>query len=201
VTSDACVNRVLLTYRAAIRVATAFVESVDHAGTQRPRPFVYISAEDIFQPVIPAAYIETKRQAEAQIERVIERRANYRGVYLRPSKWRSSSLLNARVERLSGLVYHPHFRPYTAAMAALLDLSSTMQSKIPSGLPTPSDVLRTVSQTLVGGSSALDSMARALSLPPIHVDQVAEAICVAADSERTEVQGVYGVREMKALIG
>ncbi|KAH9043121.1 mitochondrial protein [Lactarius pseudohatsudake] len=168
----------------AVRVATAFVNSnVDHAGTRHPRPFVYISAEDIFRPVIPAAYIETKREAEEQVERVVGGRTNYRGVYLRPS-----------------LVYHPHLRPYTAAMAALLDLSSTVQSKLSRGMPTPSDVLHGLSQTLVGGPSALDSIARALSLPPIHVDQVAEAICIAADSERPDVHGVYGVREMRELI-
>jgi hypothetical protein len=85
-------------------------------------------------------------------------------------------------------------------MAALLDLSSTMQTKLPKGVPAPSDVLHGLSQTLVGGPSALDSIARALSLPPIHVDQVAEAICVAADRERPDVQGVYGVREMRELI-
>ncbi|KAH9079529.1 mitochondrial protein [Lactarius deliciosus] len=158
----------------AVRVATAFVNSnIDHAGTQHPRPFVYISAEDIFQPVIPAAYIETKREAEEQVERVVGGRTDYRGVYLRPS-----------------LVYHPHLRPYTAAMAALLDLSSTVQSKLSRGMPTPSDILHRLSQTLVGGPSALDSIARALSLPPIHVDQVAEAICIATDSERPDVHGV-----------
>ncbi|KAH9005274.1 mitochondrial protein [Lactarius hatsudake] len=150
----------------AVRVATAFVNSdVDHAGTQHPRPFVYISAEDIFRPVIPAAYIETKREAEEQVERVVGGRNKL--------SW--------------GLVYHPHLRPYTATMAALLDLSSTVQSKLSRGMPTPSDVLYGLSQTLVGGPSALDSIARALSLPPIHVDQVAEAICIAADSERPDV--------------
>lgn len=85
-------------------------------------------------------------------------------------------------------------------MAALLDLSSTVQSKLPRGMPAPSDVLHGLSQTLVGGPSALDSVARALSLPPIHVDQVAEAICVATDRERPDVRGVYGVREMQELI-
>jgi hypothetical protein len=52
----------------------------------------------------------------------------------------------------------------------------------------------------VGKSSGLDSVARALSLPPIHVDQVAEAICAAADEERGDVRGKYGVREMRELI-
>jgi hypothetical protein len=99
-----------------------------------------------------------------------------------------------------GLVYHPHLRPYTAAAAALLDLSATVQSKLPKGVPTPSALLHELSNVLVGQPSVLDSVARALSLPPIHVDQVAEAICVAADNERADVRGVYGVREMRNLI-
>jgi hypothetical protein len=101
---------------------------------------------------------------------------------------------------LSGFVYHPHLRPYTAAVAALLDLSSTVQSNLPKGVPSPSELLHELSNVLVGKPSTLDSVARALSLPPIHVDQVAEAICVAVDSERADVRGVYGVREMRALI-
>jgi hypothetical protein len=101
---------------------------------------------------------------------------------------------------VSGLVYHPHLRPYTAALATLLDLSSTIQSNFPKGVPTPSQLLHGFSETLVGKSSALDSVARALSLPPIHVDHVAEAICVAADEERVDVRGKYGVREMRDLI-
>lgn len=44
-------------------------------------------------------------------------------------------------------------------------------------------------------------MANALVLPPIHVDHVAEAICVALDNERVDVRGAVGVREMRRLIG
>jgi len=168
----------------ALRVAEAFVNSADAAAElEQPRPFIYISAEDIFRPIVPSAYIDTKREAEEQIDSMIEGKTNYRGVYMRPS-----------------LVYHPHLRPYTAAMAALLDLSSTIQSKVPKGMPTPSELLHNLSNAFVGKPSALDSVARALSLPPIHVDQVAEAICVAADNGRADVRGVYGVREMRDLI-
>lgn len=78
----------LLTCRAAVRVATAFVNST--ASSQHPRPFIYISAEDIFRPIIPAAYIETKREAEEQIERLMGTRPDCRGVYMRPSKRRSN---------------------------------------------------------------------------------------------------------------
>lgn len=30
----------------------------------KPSPFVFISAEDIFRPLVPSRYIETKREAE-----------------------------------------------------------------------------------------------------------------------------------------
>ena len=46
-----------------------------------------------------------------------------------------------------------------------------------------------------------DALARALTIPPIHVDHVAEAICIAADNSRTDVRGPYGVKEMRELIG
>jgi len=167
----------------AVQVAEAFVNSVDNTGSEQPRPFIYISAEDIFRPLVPTAYIDTKREAEEKIDRMIEGKTNYRGVYMRPS-----------------LVYHPHLRPYTAALAALFDLSSTIQSKFPRGVPTPSQLLHGFSETLLGKESTLDSVARAFSLPPIHVDQVAEAICVAADGKSVDVRGKYGVREMRNLI-
>ncbi len=69
-----------------MQVATAFVSSVDNTGSGWPRPFIYISAEDIFRPIVPAAYIDTKREAEEQIDRMIEGNINYRGVYMRPSE-------------------------------------------------------------------------------------------------------------------
>lgn len=50
-------------------------------------------------------------------------------------------------------------------------------------------------------SSALHSIANALVIPPIHVEHVAEAVCAAADSERVDVRGVVGVKEMRDLIG
>ena len=71
----------------ALRVCEAFMSSVsgniEVANT--PRPFVYISAEDIFRPIIPARYIETKRAAEQRIELMMVNNPAYRGVYMRPS--------------------------------------------------------------------------------------------------------------------
>ena len=49
--------------------------------------------------------------------------------------------------------------------------------------------------------SPLNSMARVLTLPPIHVDHVAEAICIAADNSRTDVRGPYGLEAIRELIG
>ena len=50
------------------------------------KTFVYISAEDIFRPVIPARYITTKREAEKEIASLCEASGhNVRPVFIRPS--------------------------------------------------------------------------------------------------------------------
>lgn len=59
--------------------------SLDH-----PRAFVYVSAEDIFRPWIPGRYIESKREAELGIERMVANELAYRGVYIRPSAYHIS---------------------------------------------------------------------------------------------------------------
>ncbi|THH08659.1 hypothetical protein EW146_g8920, partial [Bondarzewia mesenterica] len=179
----------ILNRDAALRVAQAFVESEATTELPGPRPFVYLSAEDIFRPMIPARYIETKRQAENEIELLVVDRPAYRGVYIRPS-----------------LVYHPHVRPYTSPVAAFLDLSSVIHFKLPPGLPSPSSILRSLSPAFPTGtspsspiqSSPLDSVANALTLPPIHVNHVAEAICIAADNARSDMRGVLRERRVDA---
>ena len=112
--------------------------------------------------------------------------------------------------RTAGLIYHPHFRPIISPLAALLDLSATIHSKAPAGFPTPSGVLRALgsvirrpppSEQAALHDTPFDSMARVLTIPPIHVDHVAEAICIAADNSRTDVRGAYGVERMRELIG
>jgi hypothetical protein len=100
----------------------------------------------------------------------------------------------------SGLVYHPHHRPLTSPAAALLDLSASLHSKIPSNVPTPSAILRSLGSTSSPVGLTLHSMANALTIPPIHVEHVAEAICAALDPAR-EVRGIVGVRRMRELIG
>jgi hypothetical protein len=94
-----------------------------------------------------------------------------------------------------GLVYHAHLRPMTTPAAALLDLSAVLHSKVPKLIPTPSLILRSL-----GPDSSFGSIANALTIPPIHVDHVATAICVALEPEN-KVDGVVDVRRMRELIG
>ena len=49
--------------------------------------------------------------------------------------------------------------------------------------------------------SAFDAVANALTVPPIHVDHVGETIAAAVDFDREDIRGVYGVREMRELMG
>ncbi|KJA27353.1 hypothetical protein HYPSUDRAFT_929163 [Hypholoma sublateritium FD-334 SS-4] len=183
---------------AALRVCEAFISAGVGSNDARnaPRPFVYISAEDIFRPVIPARYIDTKREAERGIEQMMAGNSDYRGVYMRPS---------------ACLVYHAHLRPLTTPIAAALDLSATIHRKTPSTIPTPSSILRSLGSfrssaqrpspaDSVDAGSPLVSIANALSIPPIHVDHVAEAVCAVLDS-RNAVRGVVNVDRMRALIG
>ncbi|KAG6917979.1 hypothetical protein DXG01_017163 [Tephrocybe rancida] len=166
----------------------AFVASSTDASIRTaPRPFIYISAEDIFRPIIPARYIETKREAEQGIDALLDGKPQYRGVHIRPS-----------------LVYHAHHRPLSTPPAVLLDLSASLHAKIPSTFPTPSSILRRVGATLSPHSpkttSSLDSIANALTIPPIHVDHVAAAVCAALDSDNP-VRGIVGVQRMRELVG
>ena len=108
----------------------------------------------------------------------------------------------------AGLIYHPHFRPLTSPIAALLDLSASIHSHAPQGVPTPATILQSLASSFSNqrsspliSSSPLDSVVQALTIPPIHVDHVAEAICIAVDNTRPDVRGVVGVKEMRELIG
>lgn len=97
-----------------------------------------------------------------------------------------------------GLVYHAHLRPLTTPAATLLDLSAAIHKRVPRSIPTPSSLLRSLG-SIHSTSSPLESMANMLTIPPIHVDHVAEAICVAFESQ--DVRGIVGVRRMRELIG
>lgn len=86
----------------ALTVLHTYLSNLPPTTTPTPdRPFIYISAENIFTPFIPAKYVQTKREAEVGIERLIGeyRRGlgvgvgagagagGVRGVYIRPGGW------------------------------------------------------------------------------------------------------------------
>jgi len=181
-------NYELINRDSALRVCEAFKSSKPDPDVTHVRPFVYISAEDIYRPLIPAGYIETKRETEQKISQLLRDDSNHRSVFIRPS-----------------LVYHAHHRPLTSPLAALIDLSASIHASVPQGLPTPSSLFRAVGDAFPAShgsplSSPLHSIANALSIPPIHVEHVAEAICIALDPTKN-VRGVVGVKEMRELIG
>ena len=105
-------------------------------------------------------------------------------------------------------MYHPHLRPLTTPLAVLLDLSARLHEQPPLNLNDllPASLLRRVgSRTSNHASepqadSALGSMANLLETPPIHVDQVAEAIITILDSHG-EIRGPVDVKGMRDVIG
>jgi len=183
-TSYAALNR-----DSALRACEAYISArLSSTSLTKSRAFVHVSAEDVFRPWIPAQYIEMKREAEHEINKLVSDHPDLRAVHIRPS-----------------LIYHPHYRPLTSPLAAALDISSALHSKIPEGIPTPSGFLRAVASMSRSPSSplppAFDAVANALTIPPIHVDHVGEAIAIAVDVDRDDIRGVYGVGEMRDLMG
>jgi hypothetical protein len=104
-----------------------------------------------------------------------------------------------------GLVYHAYYRPLTTPAAAFFDLSAAIHRKIPQGLPTPSSLLRSLGSIYTPPpsnhiGSSLDSLANALIIPPIHVDHVANAVCITLDPAN-DIRGVVDVQRMRAILG
>ncbi|KAJ7285776.1 mitochondrial protein [Mycena rebaudengoi] len=173
------------TYEAMNRDSALRVAPDSDSDSPVTRPFVFISAEDVFRPWIPARYIETKRAAERRIAELIaaEQPALFRGVYVRPS-----------------LVYHAHQRPLTTPAAALFDLSARLHARLPDAVRAPlRAALAGLSRASPETPSPIVSVANALTTPPVHVDQVGAAVVQAC--VRPEVRGVLGVRQMRELIG
>ena len=69
----------------AISVCKTFLSSQPPPSLDLPRAFIFVSAEDIFRPWIPARYIETKRDAESRIEQILSGNQGFRSVHVRPS--------------------------------------------------------------------------------------------------------------------
>ncbi|GAA96779.1 uncharacterized protein L969DRAFT_54435 [Mixia osmundae IAM 14324] len=188
----------LLNRDAALTVFRALQDTQELSSSTRSTPFVFISAEDIFRPFIPERYIATKREAEQEMTRLVMARAfpsgdapveagrDVRPVFLRPS-----------------LIYHPHIRPISTLPAAMLDLSATIQSKLP--VPLRASAGAAIFASLLPASTRNDlppsafSMSNLLSIPPIHVDTLAEAACRAIADE--SIEGALGVQAMRDLVG
>ena len=102
-----------------------------------------------------------------------------------------------------GIVYHAYYRPLTTPAAVLLDFSAAIHRKTPPGVPMPSTILRSLRSIYTTPSShigsSLDSIANALTIPPIHVDHVADAICVTLTENN--IRGVVDVQRMRAMLG
>ncbi|KAG9019659.1 hypothetical protein FRB90_012005 [Tulasnella sp. 427] len=189
----------------ALRVFETYKKATSPEGAAKT--FVYVSAEDVFRPFVPKRYIDTKRQAEEEIShlcREVSLTQSIRDVFIRP-----------------GLMYHPHLRPLSTPLAVLLDISSRLHHKPPLGLYgiLPSAILRAIASRPHGGpnftspqsgpsatpsqatdESSLESLANLLEVPPIHVDQVADAI-VEVIRNRPDVSGPVGVEAMRNIIG
>ena len=75
-----------LQFPKALQVCKSFLShSQPTSHPVQRKSFVYISAEDIFRPFIPARYITTKREAEQGIASIIRERTEIKGVLIRPS--------------------------------------------------------------------------------------------------------------------
>ena len=178
-----------------------------------PSPFVFISAEDIFRPIIDSRYLSTKRQAEQALERLSWSSAppattpnsspsssenvvpDADGAGLE-SEINTSNHSSQRQRLLRptflrpGLMYHPHTRPLSTLPSAFFDVSSTIHASLPGFLPTPAKVLDTLGQ---------DSLARLLRHSPLHIDTVAKAASEAI--KRQDVTGPVGIEGIKRLAG
>jgi hypothetical protein len=93
-------------------------------------------------------------------------------------------------------------------LAALLDFSATLHQAAPDALPTPAKALRFINRSL-SSSSPIDSpthlgtpfaaMANVLSVPPVHVEHVAEAVVRSIEQEG--VEGPIDVAGIRKLVG
>ncbi|OCF44265.1 mitochondrial protein [Kwoniella heveanensis CBS 569] len=156
-------------------LSTLSTPSSSSSSTSSPNPshrsFVYISAADAFRPIVPSAYIESKREAELLINRRCEQEGSekVKATFIRP-----------------GLMYHPHIRPLTTLPAFLIDLSSKLSTSI--GVQNP-----------FASKSPLHGAMEALRTYPLHVDHVASAVLKCIQEGREGVVDVKEMRDWAGL--
>jgi hypothetical protein len=115
---------------------------------------------------------------------------------------------------MPGFIYHPHIAPWTPLPATLLDISARIQKKLPgalkasniaSALDTASMLSPSLASILPQSKDDLpaftSSLANLLSIPPIHVDTIAQAICRILESESRSEGPVVGVSDMRRIAG
>ena len=205
----------------AVQVAATFLHAQADNPNSTPAPFVYISAEDLFRPIVDPRYISTKRQAEAMIALLahppqqpaqagnpaplaeVLSDSDGAGLGLEMAESSSTSpsqTLTAPSLRpifiRPGLMYHPHTRPISTLPAALLEASAAFHKSppLPLPLPTPAALL---SSSLAPAS--LRPLAKLLTTPPLHIDTVAKAVCKAI--EDPSVHGAIDVAAICRLAG
>jgi hypothetical protein len=99
-------------------------------------------------------------------------------------------------------------RPITRLPSTLLRLSSAIQASLPTPLraQTASSILSSLAETYASRGPRQDvdvaashsSLANLLSIPPLHVDVVAEAIARA--TEVNTLEGVLDVADMRSMV-
>lgn len=198
--------------RVALTVLRTMLTTSPERSIAVPRPFVYISAADAFRPLVPARYLETKREAELGITRICaeEGGKGVRPVFVRPGMFahvafpsftqpyhlpkeaRSGARQLWSPKALAknvGLMYHPHLRPLSTLPSFLLSLSAGLADR--TALPNP-----------FASKSPLHGAAEALRTHPLHVDHVAEAVLRSiADEQRSGVVDVQTMREWAGFAG
>lgn len=97
-----------------------------------------------------------------------------------------------------GLIYHPHFNPLSTVPATLISASSRLQSLLPDPLRL-SHLFGSSAPSDLPLPSPLASLANLATIPPIHVDTIGEAVCMAIADEK--VQGVLDVKGMRGMLG
>jgi nucleoside-diphosphate-sugar epimerase len=142
---------------------------------QASRQFVYVSAANSILPVVPQAYLTSKREAEAAIEQRCAG-TNVHPVIMRP-----------------GLMYNAHVRPLSTLPAFALSLTAGLHDRLQL-----QEKLDPDSKFKPDPASFLGRAADNFSTHPIHVDHVADAIvkCIAEGTE-----GVVDVPTMRRWAG
>ncbi len=221
----------------AIAVAHTFLSSLRHRSLQAagasssasaatPAPFVYISAEDLFRPVVDARYIKTKRQAESAIARLAAHHhapqprsqarqgaeaildadgAGLEGELRDEAAAHSSSESSSSSSEVKDLVRPVFLRPglmyhpHTrpgSTLPAAILEASAALHRSPP-LPLPIPTPAQFISRLGGGSSSTQSMSRLLTTPPLHIDTVAKAVCAAIEDQSVfGAIDVYGIRKL-----